>query len=98
MMVTLHACVKSVKPAYKATRSQLKILLPSKRVPVKKDDGHSACMCEKCKTRIQSHEKSAEDLAAFKEMARCSRHALEPQGPLKRAKATSEEVVFLLKQ
>ena len=61
-------------------------------VPVKKDEGHSACMCEKCKTRIQSHEKSAEDLAAFKEMARCSRRALEPRGPLKRAKATSGEV------
>ena len=61
-------------------------------VPVEKGDGLPSCICRKCKARVEVLEKSAADLASFKQMAECSRSTLGPLGPLKRTKVTSGEV------
>lgn len=45
-----------------------------------------------CSNRITSLEKAQADLAAFKDMARCSLSILGPRGPLKRTKETSSAV------
>ena len=62
-------------------------------VPVSDCDGLSSYICQKCKVRIVSLEKAAADLKAFKELASCSRSALERvRGPLKRPKCTSSDI------
>ena len=49
---------------------------------VEKDDGISPLICDVCRNRILSLEKAAADLAAFKEMARCSSSVLGPPAVL----------------
>ena len=62
-------------------------------VPVRNCDGVSGYICQKCKIRIVSLEKAAADLKAFKQLANCSRSALERvRGPLKRPKCTSSDI------
>ena len=59
-------------------------------VPVSNNDGLPVYMCYKCKYRLVSLEKAAADLREFKQLASCSRSALERvRGPLKRTKSTS---------
>ena len=61
-------------------------------VPVSNRDGLSGYICQKCKIRLVSLEKAAADLNAFKQLANCSRSALERvRGPLKRPKCTSSD-------
>ena len=62
-------------------------------IPVSNRDGLSSYICQKCKTRIVSLEKAAADLKAFRQLANCSRSALERvRGPLKRQKCTSSDI------
>ena len=62
-------------------------------VGIAEDDGLPPYVCDKCRTRVVSLEKSLNDLVSFKEMARCSRSAfLHVRAPLKRGKATSTDV------
>ncbi len=62
--------------------------------PISQGDGLSPCVCEVCKRRLVSLEKSVVDLKDFRELVRNSRSALERlRGPLKRSKETSGSVV-----
>lgn len=59
-------------------------------VPVCEGDGYSAHICHKCKNRIESLERAAEDLVTFKVLARSA--FTNPRTALKRTKETSSEV------
>ena len=62
-------------------------------VPVDVDDGISPYICEKCKTHIAALERAVDDLESFKELARCSKSALDrTRATLKRTKETSSDV------
>lgn len=61
-------------------------------VPVARSDGLPANICRACNSRLTSLEKALDDLAAFKDMARCSLSALNPRGPGKRTKETSGDI------
>ena len=60
-------------------------------VTIARDDGLPQYICEKCKRRLESLEKAAEDLEAFREQAKaCQRTLSIPAvGPLKRTKESS---------
>ena len=61
-------------------------------VPVSNHHGLSGYICQKCKIRLVSLEKAAADLNAFKQLANCSRSAVERvRGPLKRPECTSSD-------
>ena len=61
-------------------------------VTVVSNDGLPSYICQKCKLRIVTLEKAAADLKEFKELASCSKSALERvRCPLKRPKCTSSE-------
>lgn len=66
-------------------------------VPVSKDDGLPTHICCKCKTRIVNLERARIDLEEFKELARCSKSALDrvrstSKCPVKRTRNTSGNV------
>ena len=62
-------------------------------VKVRSDDGLPGYICIKCKSRTVTLEKAAADLREFKQLASCSRSALERvRGPLKRTKCTSNDI------
>lgn len=62
-------------------------------VPVASDDRLPPYVCETCIKRITRMEKALDDLAAFKDMARCSLSALDKtRQPIKRTKETSGEI------
>ena len=62
------------------------------KVSVSVDDGLPTYICVKCKTRIEHLERADKDLEEFKELARCSKSALERvRCPVKRVKSTSGE-------
>ena len=57
------------------------------------DDRLPTHICNKCKTKIIALEKAEEDLKEFRELARCSKIALERvRCPAKRAKNTSGDI------
>lgn len=61
-------------------------------LPVDRSDSLPTYICTKCKQRIEALEKAAVDLKGFKDMAWCSKTALERvRCPLKRTKATSSD-------
>lgn len=62
-------------------------------VEVRSDDGLPGYICIKCKARTVTLEKAAADLREFKQLASCSKSALERvRGPLKRTKCTSSDI------
>ena len=58
-------------------------------VIVDANDGLPQHVCAKCKRRVETHEKSVEDLRQFKTLARESYKSLSSRGPLKRTKESS---------
>ena len=59
-------------------------------ISIDRNDGHSPCVCDICKTRVVYLEKALADLTAFKTLARSSQSGVEKvRGPLKRCKVTS---------
>lgn len=61
-------------------------------IPVEKDERVSPHVCCMCTRRIETLERAAADLQAFKELAKSSLDALQSRGPLKRTRVTSGEV------
>ena len=62
-------------------------------VTVDCNDGLPGFMCEICKRRLNSLEKSAEDLENFREQAKRSRELFSSRETLKRSKETSSDFV-----